>query len=274
MHDKLDEIYQQMLKESNESMTVGTVKAGDLEGAKHAKPVQQIKTQDNQVDSPDEGASQSEVKKGGASTNMETVKKEKEIKDSVDFTSRFESLYKSVIGEELDMDDEISPSSEVEGENFDEEIGDFDIDSEDDMSEETDIATELRTMAERILELADKFSETSMDDDSLEDLDSLDDDSMGEDSEEDSLARIGESIKSEPEPKVLKKTDKGPHMSKTVKGKLATVSKKHAKNTMKGTHTGTPEKLSDKAGHANKSGMTVKGSGSAVSGKNADLLCK
>lgn len=269
MHDKLNEIYSQMLKESTHDMTVGTVKSGELEGSENAKPSEQVKTPDNQVDSPEEGLSQGEVKKGGASTNMSTVKGKKEkINDSLSFTSKFEDLYKSVIGEDMDEMDEISDAPEIESDSFDDELGDFGDDE--DVSEETDIAVELRTMAERLQELADKFSETSMSDEELD----MDENDLEMDIEDEDINKLGESVKSEPEPKPLKATDKGPHMSKTVKGKLSSVSSKKAKVGMKGSYDGSPSPLSDKVGHTNKTGMTVKGSGSAVSGKNSDLFDK
>jgi len=276
MHDKLNEIYQKMMITENEKMTVGTTKAGELEGANKAKPVEQKKTPDNQVDAPVEGLSQGEIKKGGATANSEAVKgKTETVKDSLNITtSRFEDLYKSVIGEDLDElsddTDEVVSAPEVEGDEFDDEFGDFGDDS---VSDETDIAVELRTMADRLTELADKYAELTGGDEldlDTEGLDDLESDDMGMDEDEPRL----ESVKSEPEPRVAKATTYGPKMSKTVKGKLATVGKSHAKTGMKGKFTGEPKTLGDKGSKTNQSGMTAKGSGPAKSGKNADLFCK
>lgn len=270
MQDKLNEVYQKMLKENYNNMTVGTTKTGELEGAEKAKPIEQQKTADNQVKSPEEGLSQEEVKKGGASANADTVKKEETVNDSFDITaSKFEDLYKSVIGEDLDemIGAEVVDAPEVEGDSFDDELGDFEDDS---VSDETDIAVELRTMAERLTELADKYAELSVDSDIDVEDDDLEIDL--EDSDEDEPKM--ESMKSEPEPKPAKATTQGPKMSKTVSGKLSSVGKKHAKSGMKGKFTGEPEALSSSSGTANKSGMTVKGSGPAHSKTATDAFDK
>lgn len=300
MEDKLDQIYQQMLKESNDKMTVGTVKPGEIEGAEKAEPIKQVTTKDNTVDAPKEGPSSGEVAKGGAVANSSTAKdtlkgkkgdmpkgkknamenKEEVLGDSVAVkATKFEDLYKSVLGEDLDLgggnSEEVVPAPEIEGDEFDEEQGDFGA-GEADVEEETSVAAELRAMAERMNELADKYAELTgegkKDEEGMEDLEDLEGDE-GVEAEEEGL-KLGESFKNQPEPKPAKKTTLGPKMSKTVKGKLSSVSAKHAQGSIKGKHDGVPQKLGDAGKKFNTTGMTAKGKGPAVAKKATDFLAK
>lgn len=299
MEDKLDQIYQQMLKESNDKMTVGTVKTGEIEGAEKAEPIKQVTTKDNTVDAPKEGPSSGEVVKGGAAANSSTAKdalkgkkgdmpkgkknamgnKEEVLGDSVAVkATKFEDLYKSVLGEELDLgggnSEEVVPAPEIEGDEFDEEQGDFEA-GEPDVEEETSVAAELRAMAERMNELADKYAEMTgeaLEGEGEEGIEDLEGDE-GVEAEEEGL-KLGESFKNQPEPKPAKKTTLGPKMSKTVKGKLSSVSAKHAQGSIKGKHDGVPQKLGDAGKKFNTTGMTAKGKGPAVAKKATDFLAK
>ena len=296
MEDKLNEIYQneiyqKMLNESEDKMTVGSVKPGELEGAdKNGEPVKQVATKDNTVDAPKEGPSSGEVKKGGAVANSDTAKNELEgkkkkmpkeiVKDSAEVkATKFEDLYKSVIGEEMDLEggtDEIVKAPEVEGEEFSDETGDFEAEGEGDVEDEVDVASELRAMAERMNELADKYAElTGEGGDELENElggdEMVGDEMVGDEMGGDKLQE--ESMKNQPEPKPAKKTTLGPKMSKTVKGKLSSVGKKSAKGNIKGSFDGVPQKLGDKGAKTNQSGMTAKGNGPA-SKKGADFFSK
>jgi hypothetical protein len=297
MEDRLNEIYQTMLNESEDKMTVGSVKPGELEGAdKNGAPVKQVTTKDNTVDAPKEGASAVEVKKGGATANSDSAKNELEgkkkkmpkeiVKDSAEVkATKFEDLYKSVIGEDLDLEggtDEIVKAPEVEGEEFNDEEGDFEAEGEGDVEDEVDVASELRAMSERMLELADKYAELTGEtggDDLEGELggdelggDELGGDELGGDEMGGDELRQ-ESMKNQPEPKPAKKTTLGPKMSKTVTGKLSSVGKKSAKGNIKGTYDGVPQKFGDKGSKTNQSGMTAKGNGSAHK-KGAEFFAK
>ena len=287
MEDRLNEIYQTMLNESEDKMTVGSVKPGELEGAdKNGEPIKQVTTKDNTVDAPKEGPSSGEVKKGGAVANSDTAKNELEgkkkkmpkelVKDSAEVkATKFEDLYKSVIGEDMDLEggtDEIVKAPEVEGEEFNDEAGDFEAGEEGDVEDEVDVASELRAMAERMNELADKYAElTGEGGDELENELGGDELEGGDEMVGDELHE--ESMKSQPEPKPAKKTTLGPKMSKTATGKLSSVGKKSAKGNIKGTFDGVPQKLGDKGAKTNQSGMTAKGNGSAHK-KGADFFSK
>lgn len=239
MDEKLNEIYQSMLTESD--MTVGNVKPGELDGAKkNAKPIKQKATGDNTVETPEEGPSSDEVKKGGATKNAE-----KAGKVDTHESSKFDSLFKSIVSE-ADMgeekDDTIVNAPEIEGDEFSDELGDFESSEETDVESETSVAAELRLMADRLSELADKMG-VDLEDEG-EDMGEGEGEGMGEgmgEGEGKEEAPVAESMKSQPEPKPAKKTTFGPKMSKTV-GKLSKVSGKHAKGGIKGSYTGEPQK--------------------------------
>ena len=309
MHDKLEEIYNTMIKESNERMTVGKTNTGDLPDASKGKLINNVTTADNTVDSPKEGPSSTEVSKGGAMANSTKAKdklngakgkmplgkknamenKKTELNDSLNISSsKFEDLYKSVIGEDMDLDgtpeesDEIVSAPDVESDSFDEESGDF-TEEPSDMEDEISVASELRTMAERMIELADKYAElTGESEDELGEGDDLGGDELGgEDMAGDDLGGDmadeevrEESFKNQPELRAAKKTTLGPKMSKTVKGKLSSVSKKQGSGLVKGKYTGVPQKLGDKGKSFNRSGMTAKGKGPTVTKKATDLFSK
>lgn len=281
MYDELKEIYKDIL---NENETVGTVKPGELDGAsKNAKPIKKVSTPDNTVETPDEGKSAEEVKKGGITKNSkkaeDQLKGSKNVKENKSpITTKFEELYKTVIGEDIDLEDDnddIVKAPELEGDQFDDETGDFDDDvGNEDVEEEVDIATELRAMADRLNELADQYSEGDTDD-VLGD-DELGDE-LGEDGDDETFGLEdeeihGESMKNQPEPRPAKKTQFGPKMSKTAKGKLSKVSAKKANTNFKGKYDGVPQKLGDKGARRNQSGMTVKGKGATVSKKATDAF--
>jgi len=256
MDEKLNEIYSTIVTESEK---VAEAPVGELEGSEKAQGPKSVETADNKVDAPEEGPSQGEVKKGGACANKEVVE------DSFDFKSSasFEELYKNIIGENED----IVSAPDVEGDSFDDDLGDFDAALEDDVDEETDIATELRTMADRLSELADKYGEPEDEMEGEDDVSDEIDDLGGEEDDED---EVFESIKSEPEPKPF---DPAVNRAKTAKGKLSSVGKKKAKGDLKGKHTGEPETLGDKKGHTNTKGNTAKASGPAASKKATDAFC-
>jgi len=255
MDEELNDIFESILV--TESEKVPGTPEGELEGSEKAKAPTADKTADNDVEDPEEGLSQGEVKKGGASANKDEADV---VQDSTDYNaSSFESLYKSVIGE----DEDIVSAPDVEGEAFNDEIGDFEADMEDDVDEETDIATELRTMSERLIELADRYGEPEeeMGDGEEDEL------GLGGDEDEDDVL---ESIKSEPEPKPHSPS---PNRAKTAKGKLASVSGKKGKAGIKGTHTGEPSELGAKTGQKQTKGNTVKASGPSASKKATDAFC-
>jgi hypothetical protein len=252
MDEKLKQIYKDMLTESE---SAGANQ--NIEDSGKMKPKNEP-DENVEVPTPVEGKSQEEVSKGGAKKREDTV-----VSDSFNYksSSNFENLYKSVIGEEED----IVPAGDVEGDEFNDELGDFEGDLEGDIEEETSIAVELRTMAERLQELADKYAGSEDE----EDFDGLEDEDMGMDEDEDE-EDVFEAVKSEPEPKPHNPST---NRSKTAKGRLSSVSKKKAKTGIKGTHTGEPNELNVKGGHTNTKGHTAKASGPSASKKSTDAFC-
>lgn len=272
MDEKLNELYQSMLKESGSSMTVGDVKPGELEGAKkNAKPVKAKTTPDNTVDTPEEGPSAEEVKKGGGEKNAEVAGKvdTHQKKVGVGESSRFDALFKTIVSEaedEMGMGNEdstdIVDAKDPEDEGFDDDLGDFT--DKTDVESETDIASELRLMADRLQELADKMGVDLGTEEELgkegegeglsaenigtegedvvrgESVESKEDEEEEDEEGEEEEEEVKEA-KSEPEPKPAKATQFGPKMSKTAPGTLSKVSAKHAKGAIKGTHTGEPQ---------------------------------
>lgn len=218
--------YEKMLKESAEKTgTVNTkVKAGDsFEGSDKAKKMSAEsgpEGKDNKIDKPAAGPSAGDdaVAQG---KGKPLSKKEVKMKDSTEepkMSLSFDDLYNKVIKEEAD---DIVPAPDIESSDFDEKTGDFtdtpDVEGETtDVDEEIDLASELRLLADRLNEIADKFSGEAATDELAPDEEGLEDTEIPPEGE----GVQTEAIKSEPTPKAAKKTTLGPKMSQNPKNKI------------------------------------------------------
>ena len=93
-------------------------------------------------------------------------------------TSKFDSLYKTQLVEEEDLNSSESPLEIGGDKGFDDEEGDFPSEdglSDDTTSEEVDVATELRMLIDRLTEIAEKLGAYDDDMDDTFEEDDLDD---------------------------------------------------------------------------------------------------
>lgn len=279
MDSKLSELYASMndkktvVTEGDCKMTVGTGitnKGGDLEGAKEkAKPIKNVTTTDNKVDKPEEDTAHSagadDVEKG----------KGKQLKKESKLPATFEELYQRTLKEDLDSlskDDEVVPAEDIEGDGFSDELGDFE-EGEGEVDEEVDVATELRLMASRLEEMADKISGAS---------DGLDDELGGEEGldqaqdavpgAEDDLTDIKKESVEPHQLKNAKKSSFGPKMGQKVNKSKISVQSGKGKTTTNGKDKSGKLSPAPKSTLGPNNSMTVKGSGPAVKGSNSKLF--
>jgi len=276
--NKLENIYGNMLNppskkeeevvltegDAKKPMTAGTVKPGNIEGADKAKAPKNVQTADNKVDAPVEDSAHSNpsVEEGKGKV---LVKKESE--EIVKPILSFDELYSKTLKEDLNSE-EISPAGDIEGENFDDKLGDFDAGDDSGIDEEVDAATELRLLADRLNEIADKISGTEGGEEGLggeEDL-TGEEDLGGEGADIPPVRR--ESFQHE-----LKKAPKskfGPSMKNTA----SNISKNAGKSKTPSKGKDTSGKLSPapKSTLGPKMSKTVSGSGPAVQGGGGKLF--
>jgi hypothetical protein len=247
MDTKLGDLYGEIFKKSfpSEEATVVTEssKSGTVDGSKvkaGAGFEGAEKVKQNSVESGPEGKGNKVAKPTeGPSSDDEAAKPKplgkKEtggMKDSDDKEAKmklsFDDLYKKTITEN---EDEIVSTPDLEGEGFDEKTGDFEggeegAEGSDEANEEIDLASELRLLADRLTEIADKFSvEESGEEGAEGDIDAIGDElppvegapENGGEMARESVQQVKEAIKSEPTPKPAKKTTLGPKMSQNPK---------------------------------------------------------
>jgi hypothetical protein len=282
----MGDMYEQMLKEGTEkSSSVNTkVKAGDsFEGADKTKKMSAESGPDgksNTVAKPAAGpsAGDDDVAKG---KGKPLSKKEVTTKDSVDnqpkISLSFDDLYNKVI-KEGDGLDEVVPTQDIESGDFDENTGDFSASEETDVDEEIDLASELRLLSDRLNEIADKLS--------LDDTESPDvSEDMGETDETDGISSDNselapdiskesvhtEAIKSEPNPKPLKKTTLGPKTTQNPKNKIGKSGAGKASTPAGKDRSGTPSNA-PKTQFGPKMSQNPSGTGPAVKGGQAAFV--
>ncbi len=263
MDPKMLEIYANMLNESTDKSTAkvegkgAAVKGGELEGAKDKAKIDP--NANVTIKKPVEGKS-SDIK--GAEP-QKLIKKE--AKEEATLGASFEALYNKTINEEEEVENEVGvePVSDVESKDFSEDSGDFNTDEEITEDEEIDIVSELRLMADRLNELAEKMG-LGEEDVTLDVEEPTIDDETISVPKDDEIVKT-EAIKHEPTPKPLKKSSFGPKMSKTI-SKIKTANGK-AGQMKKQAFDGKPETLK-KSEFGPTMSKTVKGSGPAVTGGN------
>lgn len=279
--DKITEIYEGMLQKASDEIVTeseGTDKTPKAPGInksfdgsdKNGKPIKAEKVAG--VPTPTEATPAPEGKPQKLG--------KKEINDSVALS--FDQLFKKVIKEDNELgdeeNDEVVKSPSIEGDEFDTDKGDFGEGEEgaDETEEEIDLATELRMLAGRMNEIADKLSSG---DEDLEDLEG--DEGMEEVSSEEALGGMGEGTGGEPNPapvresmqnqmKPAKKTSLNPKMKQNPKASGYT-SKSGAGTAQKPAQKqrdGTLSPLGAEKGKSLQNGMTVKGKGPAHKGGN------
>jgi len=282
MDTKLTALYEGMLKKtfSNEEIVTegeGTVatkkvtpssgKPADLEGADKAKGSSMSKdsgpSANTKVPTPTKGPSDDDTK--GKPEVLAGSKGTK--KDSEDVTLSFDQLFKQVIKEE----DEVVDAPSIEGEEFNDDNGDFGEGEEglDETEEEVDLATELRMLAGRLNEIADKLSTG---DEELESEESVTaDEALGGEGEglgEPEGMPALESVQNNLKP--AKKTTLNPKMSQNPKasGYTKKSGAGKAQTPAAKTRDGSLSPLSASKGKSLQSGMTVSGKGPAHKGGN------
>jgi len=280
-NDQLTSLYEGiLLNESQATNTTGNLKSGqgfegeekaqasaikggdpiDAEGIRQKKPV------DGPSQKTDEGKPKPLGKKEANAPRQESI------------SLSFDDLYKQTIQEEEDF--EIAPASDIESDDFNQEEGDFT--DETDIDEEIDLASELRLLADRMAEIADKLSvdEEETDPDDLEgggigDESEDDNDFLGQESVQHRKGKKGknirEAITSEPEPKPLKKTSLGPKMSQKPSNKIGKSGAKKAALPSQKTRNGQLETLPKTSFGPNMS-QNPSGTGPAVKGQGSDLV--
>lgn len=280
---ELGNMYETMLTESTDK-----IKAGNgFEGSEKAKQFSSDSGSPDGVKKPVEGTKGPDVEAGkGKPLAKKACKANESANTKTKSLPSFESLFQRTVKEEEDINDEIVPADDVESTDFSEEDGDFEEDT--DVDEEVDVASELRLLADRLSEIASKLTgsdETDMDvgDETIEPEPEMD----GEVSEDESLGaaepivkkesfsaklkNLSEAIKSEPTPKLMKKTSFSPKMKQNPKNNISTTGAGKAP---------IPSNSKDKTGKLSNAPKTqfgpkmcqnVKGSGPTVKGGQAKL---
>ena len=207
--DKLTESYMSVLEAEQVKGT--KTGAGELEGAKaNAKPITVKKPEGIKEPEECECLSQGEVEKGGATKNSEKAPAVK---------SKFDEYFKASmkdLGYVVEAEGEEVVPAEAPETGISDVEGDFpaeETEGEVEDTEDTDVATELRLMAQRLIDFADKLSGTT---DELEEPIEGEGELEGAPEMGEEGAALPESFKVEPEPKPAKGTSFGPKMSKTV----------------------------------------------------------
>jgi hypothetical protein len=280
MGDMYDKI---RLTESEKNSEVkNKIKAGDgFEGSEKAKTFSKDSgpEQAANIKKPVEGPSSGDdaVEKGKGKV---LAKKTVSTKDSVEqpkLSLSFDDVYKKIVQEEESLD-AVMPAQDIEGEGFDETKGDFEKE-ETDVNEEVDVGTELRLIAERLMEMAEKLGGeemSPMDDESVEGAEGMEDaegSEMGT-SPVDSLNRESvqtEAIKNEPNPKPLKKTSFNPKMKQNPKNIIGKSGAGKASLPAKKDHSGVPSNA-PKTQFGPKMSQNPTGTGPAVKGNREPLI--
>jgi hypothetical protein len=277
METKLEDLYMQMITESGKEGTVNTkVKPGQgLEGSDKAN----IKAVKSPEPTDAEGVKQKKPVEGPSADTKAgepkpLSKKEQGVKDSVEQEKSpfmtFDQLYTQTITEA----DEVVPAPDIEGDEFNPEEGDFTGGEEGEMGEEAeeiDIASELRLVADRLIEIADKISVGG---EGTEELPEGPVEEMPEEglTSNESVQQMKEAIVSEPTPKPAKKTTLGPKMSQNPKNKIGKSGAGKASVPTAGKdRTGTPSPA-PKTSFGPKMSQNPSGTGPAVKGSNAPLV--
>lgn len=270
MDNQLEDLYMKMITESKDGTVNTKVKAGDgFEGADKAN----IKSVKSPEPTDAEGIKQKKPVDGPSADTKAgepkpLSKKVEGMKDSVEAPLlTFDQLYNKTITE---AEDEVVAAPDIEGEEFNPDEGDFTGTDEEEVGmgeegEEIDIASELRLLADRLVEIADKIS--------------VDEPVEGDISEEAPVegmdevpAPVTEAIKSEPTPKPAKKTTLGPKMSQNPKNRIGKSGAGKASMPKAGKdRTGTPSPAPKTQFGPNMS-QNPSGTGPAVKGSNAPLV--
>ena len=274
MDKSLENIYGDMLTEGADQKTVGK-KITELEGSEKAQASNLEKTSGKiPAEKPTEYGKNPGVEEGKGKPLTKKVEKAKESMEKPKMS--FNEIYKKVIKEGGDLGEEgVQPAPDLEGEGFSDEKGDFapdaelDAEEDTDVNEEMDLATELRLLADRLGEIAEKLG--------------MDDELVPEDGGEEGLG--GEGIDEEPmggaipesvqtgkipeptTPKLAKKTTLGPKMSMKPKNKIGNSGAGKASVPTGGKDVSgrlSPAKKTQFGPHMSK---TVSGTGPAVQGK-------
>jgi hypothetical protein len=289
--DMLEQVYMKMVTKNNDVITESDdtvktkVKAGDgFEGSENAT-IKSVKSpeptaadgikQKKPVEGPsgDDEAGKPKKLSGG---KMGMKKEDMETKTN-EIPLTFDKLYSKVINE---ADEDVVPAPDIEGADFSEEEGDFDstADGEGELEEEIDVASELRLLADRLTEIAEKISGGEPTDELGDDMDADMGDDLGGDAGIEAEFSANESkvhteaIKSEPTPKAAKKTTLGPKMSQKPKNKIGNSGAKKAVTPTAGKdRTGTPS-VASKTTLGPKMSQNPSGTGPAVKGSNASLI--
>lgn len=280
----LGEMYEKIrLTESEKKDEVKSkIKPGDgFEGSEKAKTFSKDSgpEQASDIKKPVEGPSSGDdaVEKGKGKV---LAKKTVSTKDSVEqpkLTLSFDDAYQKIVNEEESVEDVI-PAQDIEGEGFDETKGDF-AEEPTDVNEEVNVGTELRLIAERLMEMAEKLGGeemTPMDDEGTEDIEGAE----GAEGSEmggapiDSLNRESvqtEAIKNEPNPKQLKKTSFNPKMKQNPKNIIGKSGAGKASLPAKKDHSGVPANA-PKTQFGPKMSQNPQGTGPAVKGNREPLI--
>jgi hypothetical protein len=267
---EMGDVYEQMLKEA------APQKGESFEGAKvkGKPPTQNVvagltkTTNSNVSNSPDT------VEKGKGKKMNPTIKGITDSAQTPKLALSFDDLYNKVINE---ADEDVVPTPDVEGDDFSETTGDFDTGEGTDVDEEIDLASELRLLADRLSELADKLS--------VEDPDAaLGDELGGEEGGEEmgeepsdippTLSResVTEAIVSEPTPKPMKKTTLGPKMKQNPSNKMGKSGAGKASLPAQGKDRSGKPSPAPKTTLGPKMSQNPSGTGPAVKGGQATVV--
>lgn len=264
--NNLENVYEQMLKEEFETVneeTVGTTKPGELDGAEKAKLKKSL---DADAKKPTEHTTKTDVTLDDGEPKPLAKKTQKftEREDGSEAKPRlsFNDIYSKIIKEE----DGIVTAQDVEGKGFNDDAGDFESDpdlasgDDDETEEEVDVASELRLMAERMNELADRIG--SPDDD----LDDLDMDETGDVGPEDGVEGQGiedEASGTTPVPESVDLKNKGSNKIGKTGTSGAGTAKVNKAVDRNGKITPLKKKCTCTSGKVKGNGPTVKGRGEA-----------
>jgi hypothetical protein len=290
--DNLEMLYENMIKEASKTGTVDTGKEmpkpnESFEGSDKAKKMSSESGPDgksNKVNKPVAGPSVGDAsfEEGKGKPLSKKEGKVAESKEESGIALSFDELYSKTLNEE---EDAIAPAADIESEDFSEDTGDFAPEGEEgDIDEEIDVASELRLLADRLSEIADKLSvdetggveeepvdEIPAEGEGEEDMGGVGSDIIGNESVQHRRKVVKEAIKSEPTPKPLKKTTLGPKMSQNPKNKIGKSGAGKASTPSAKDRTGTPSNL-PKTQFGPKMSQNPSGTGPAVKGSNAPLV--
>lgn len=271
---EMGDVYEQMLKEA------APQKGESFEGSEKAQ------AKNMKGDGPSKVANIKKPTESGVSNSKATVddgkgkpltKKtvlDKSSAQTPKLALSFDDLYNKVINE---ADEDVVPTPDVEGDDFSETTGDFDAGEGTDVDEEIDLASELRLLADRLSELADKLS--------VEDPDAaLGDELGGEEGGEEmgeepsdippTLSResVTEAIVSEPTPKPMKKTTLGPKMKQNPSNKMGKSGAGKASLPAQGKDRSGKPSPAPKTTLGPKMSQNPSGTGPAVKGGQATVV--